>query len=50
MIMPKLEQQKYNIVENCNAIANVGLTTKKNKFSLLNKFSKQIILIYTIIR
>lgn len=31
MIVTKLEQQKYNVVENCNAIANVGLMMKKNK-------------------
>lgn len=31
MIVTKLEQQKYNTVENGNAIANVGLMMKKNK-------------------
>lgn len=31
MIVTKLEQQEYNVVENCNAIGNVDLTTKKNK-------------------
>ena len=31
MIVTKLEQQEYNVVENCNATANVDLTTKKNK-------------------
>lgn len=31
MIVTKLEQQKHNIVKNCNAIKNVGLMTKKNK-------------------
>lgn len=31
MIVTKLKQQKYNILENCNAIANVDLTMKKNK-------------------
>lgn len=32
MIVTKLEQQEHNVVENCNAIAKVDLTMKKNKF------------------
>lgn len=31
MIVTKLEQWEYNVVENCNATANVDLTMKKNK-------------------
>lgn len=45
MIVTKLYQQKYNILENCNATASVGLMMKKNNCRI--NFSKQIILIYT---
>lgn len=39
MIVTQLEQEEYNVVENCSAIANVDLTMKKKKLQK-KKFSK----------
>lgn len=47
MIVTKMDQEEYNIMENCNAIVNVDLNMKKNK---LQKFNKDIILVCTTIR
>lgn len=47
MIVTKMDQEEYNIMENCNAIVNVDLNMKKNKFQ---KFNKDIILVCTTIR
>lgn len=30
MIVTKMDQEEYNIMENCNAIVNVDLNMKKN--------------------
>lgn len=47
MIVTKMDQEEYNIMENCNAIVNVDLNMKKNK---LQKFNKDIILVCTTIK
>lgn len=47
MIVTKMDQEEYNIMENCNAIVNVDLNMTKNK---LQKFNKDIILVCTTIR
>lgn len=47
MIVTKMDQEEYNIMENCNAIVNADLNMKKNKFQ---KFNKDIILVCTTIR
>lgn len=48
MIVTKLEQQEYNVVEKCSVMPNVHLTMKKNNCN--GKFIKQMILVYLIIR
>lgn len=51
MIVTQLEQEEYNVGENCSAIANVDLTMKKKKLQK-KKFSKQInfFLVYTTVK
>lgn len=47
MIVTKMDQEEYNIMENYNAIVNVDRYMKKNK---LQKFNKEIVLVCTTIR